>query len=127
MFLYNTELLIKMRQKIKEHFAEKKHHYKVALLGVILFAIFFFARTAGDGNHQVSVPQELSRCWSDRDCSANQFCEFDICLSETGKCIEIPEICPVLIELVCGCDGKTYANDCERKSARVSKEHDGAC
>ncbi len=28
---------------------------------------------------------------------------------------------------VCGCNGKTYANDCVRMSAGVSKLHDGKC
>lgn len=41
-----------MRERIKRHFSEKKHHYKVALLGIILFAIFFFAHTVGDGAYQ---------------------------------------------------------------------------
>ena len=28
---------------------------------------------------------------------------------------------------VCGCDGKTYGNDCDRRSNEVSKDQDGAC
>ncbi len=110
-------------EKIKKHVIKKQHHYKLALLAVILFAVFFFAHTAGNGAHQV----EQTGCWSDKDCLTNQFCEFDICLSETGECVNVPELCPTLWDPVCGCDGRDYPNDCARRVSKVSKEYAGVC
>lgn len=48
-------------------------------------------------------------------------------LAETGKCVKIPEICPTLYEPVCGCNGKTYTNECVMKINKVSKNRDGLC
>ena len=45
----------------------------------------------------------------------------------SGTCARIPRFCPRIFRPVCGCDGKTYANDCERMRARISKNHDGKC
>jgi hypothetical protein len=44
-----------------------------------------------------------------------------------GKCAKVPQVCPKSIRKVCGCDGKTYNNDCERQMAKVSMNHKGAC
>ncbi len=44
-----------------------------------------------------------------------------------GECVEIPEFCPENYDPVCGCDGETYSNDCERVRAGVQKAYDGQC
>ena len=51
-------------------------------------------------------------------CSANDL---------SGKCAKVPQICITIFRPVCGCDGKTYGNDCVRQVAKVSLNHNGAC
>ncbi|HMB51705.1 MAG TPA: Kazal-type serine protease inhibitor domain-containing protein [Thermoanaerobaculia bacterium] len=44
-----------------------------------------------------------------------------------GVCRPQPDACPRIFRPVCGCDGKTYPNDCERLRAGAQKSHDGEC
>jgi len=44
-----------------------------------------------------------------------------------GRCVEEPFACPHIALPVCGCNGKTYGNDCKRQRAKVQKSHDGPC
>ena len=64
-------------------------------------------------------------------CDAGLACQYEAGQCGTadlgGTCTRVPERCPPEGQQVCGCNGTTYANECELMKAGVPPDHQGAC
>ena len=65
-----------------------------------------------------------------KSCPSAQYCNFGATCGtgdQTGTCETRPQVCDTIAKPVCGCDGKTYGNDCNAAAAGVSIASTGAC
>ena len=63
-------------------------------------------------------------------CSAGSYCALEVgncCCDMQGTCEEIPSMCTMDFDPVCGCDRNTYSNACAAATAGVSVDHIGKC
>lgn len=65
-------------------------------------------------------------------CEDGLFCLYtieDMCgaADAMGKCVDIPQACPDVVDPVCACDGNTYGNECEANAAGFSIISEGPC
>lgn len=86
----------------------------------------------------IAMPPEAqavigARCggYAGLQCGPNEWCEFapNHChvYDAIGTCVAVPQACTMHYAPVCGCDDRTYGNDCQRRAAKVQKRRDGPC
>jgi hypothetical protein len=70
---------------------------------------------------EVKDVQVEADCLTNTDCNASEYCaKEEVDCAGVGNCKSIPELCPLNLAPVVGCDGESYSNSCDANQAGIN-------
>jgi hypothetical protein len=89
------------------------------------------ARSAGTSVAHAGACRQRCAGIAGLPCPEGQVCDLDPggcdIVDWQGTCVPKPDVCLEIFRPVCGCDGVTYPNDCQRIATGAQKDHGGRC
>jgi hypothetical protein len=119
-----ADFVLNLPAMISGIFMLRNRYLAIALIGVV-------AAIALPHDHAGAVPAGQA-CGAGALCDKGLWCEPKACASQAGVCVAVPRLCIARkktksFQPVCGCNSKTYSNDCFRRAYKTGKWHEGKC